>query len=109
MKTVQQEFWTPKNGVTGQRLRTPGIQNTHTHTCVKLFDLHLRLPHYNAAVRLTPERNHRSCQGNLRGLHDCTLLLRLQHLHTHAHAQTTRKQEAQANPAKVTNILVTWE
>lgn len=54
---------------------------TDTLTCLDLFELHLRLTHHYVAVGLTPERYHRSgCQGNLRGLHYCPLLLRLQHL-----------------------------
>lgn len=79
--------------LTGQRLRTTVIQKTHSHTCVKLFDLHLRLPHYDAAVRLTPERYHGSSQGDLGGLHDRTLLVRLQHLHKH----TTHNTSGRAN------------
>lgn len=52
-----------------------------TLTCLDLFELHLRLTHHYVAVGLTPEGHHGSgCQGNLRGLHYCPLLWRLQYL-----------------------------
>lgn len=54
---------------------------TDTLTCLDLFELHLRLTHHYVTVGLTPERHHGSgCQGNLRGLHYCPLLWRLQYL-----------------------------
>lgn len=92
ISNYKEEFWTLKMG---SLAKGSAIQQTYSHTCVKLLDLHLRLPNYDAAMWLTPERYHWCCQSNLGGLHDRTLLLRLQHLHKHTHTQNNSGQSSQ--------------